>query len=205
MAVEAGAKAGLVEPDSRTVEYLADHLPGLEIEGIRADDDARYDKVLSYDISQLGPKLAGPSTVDNVRDLSDCIGLEVHQAYLGSCTNGRLEDLEIASRIVQGRKAHPGVRFLVVPASRKVFQDAVRLGYIETLVAAGAIVSHPACSLCCGRTGGILEDGERVVSTTNRSFRGRMGGSEVEILLASPATVAASALEGRIADCRAYL
>lgn len=205
MAVESGAKAGLISADDRTVRYLQRHFDPHEINLLSSDADAVYEEVISIDVSGMEPLVACPYNVDNIQRAVACRETTIDQAFLGSCTNGRLEDIAEACRILEGRTIHPDVRFYVVPASRQVFLEAVRQGYIKTLVSAGAVISHPACGLCAGRSGGILEDGERIISTNNRNFRGRMGSSKVEIYLGSPATVAASAIEGRIADCREYL
>ena len=212
MSVEAGAKAGLIEPDGKTLNYLVRHfsrdqvdLLQDQIKEYQSDDEAVYEKVLDYEASTIKPKLACPYNVDNVKDISECTGLKIDQAFLGSCTNGRLEDIAIASNILEGKRVNRDVRFIVVPASRTILLHAIRKGYIETLIKAGAIIMHPSCGLCCGRNGGLLENGERVISSNNRNFLGRMGGEKVEIFLGSPATVAASALEGKIADCRNYL
>ncbi|MEW6262038.1 MAG: aconitase/3-isopropylmalate dehydratase large subunit family protein [Thermodesulfobacteriota bacterium] len=205
MSVEAGAKAGIIAADGKTVQYLKRHFPSDELNLVASDIDAEYEAVIEFDVSQMSPLVACPFNVDNVGSVTDHSDVTIDQAFLGSCTNGRLEDLAIASRVLEGRRVHPNVRFYVVPASREIFLQAVRKGYIGTLVAAGAVVGHPACSLCAGISGGILEDGERIISANNRNFYGRMGGSQVEIYLGSPATVAASAIEGRISDCRKYL
>lgn len=205
MSVEAGAKAGIVAADGKTVQYLKRHFPSDTLDLVASDIDAEYETVIDIDVSQMTPLVACPFNVDNVRSATDHSDVRIDQAFLGSCTNGRLEDLAIASRILEGRRVHPDVRFYVVPASREIFLNATREGYIRILIEAGAVVGHPACSLCAGRSGGILEDGERIISANNRNFYGRMGGSHVEIYLGSPATVAASAIEGRIADCRKYL
>jgi homoaconitase/3-isopropylmalate dehydratase large subunit len=154
------------------------------------------------DVSRLEPQVALPHTVDNVQPVSSVKDVTVDQAVLGSCTNGRLEDLEIAASILKGKKIHKRVRMLVIPASWDVYQKAMETGALSTLISAGAIVLNPGCGPCFGAYGGLLTDGERCISSTNRNFRGRMGSGKAEVYLASPATVAASALKGRITDPR---
>ena len=146
----------------------------------------------------LSPVLACPSQVDNIRPVSEFSGTPVDQVFIGSCTNGRLEDLQTAASILKGKKVAPFVKLIVTPASRKIYEQALADGTMAILAEAGAIITHPGCGLCCGRTGGILTDGERVVATNNRNFLGRMGTSKVEIFLASPATAAATAAAGKI-------
>ncbi|MCD7945730.1 MAG: 3-isopropylmalate dehydratase large subunit [Clostridiales bacterium] len=198
MAVEAGAKCALFTPDEKTAEYCEVPLTE-ELRTLHGDDDARYIRTLHYQAEELVPVLACPSQVDKIRPVSELAGLEIDQVFLGSCTNGRLEDLMAAAEILKGRQVAPFVKLIVTPASRKVYLQALENGTLDILAAAGAIITHPGCGLCCGRTGGILTDGERVVATNNRNFLGRMGTSKVEIFLASPATAAASAIAGRIA------
>ncbi|MCD7981140.1 MAG: 3-isopropylmalate dehydratase large subunit [Clostridiales bacterium] len=199
MAVEAGAKCALFAPDEKTAEYCGITLNG-EQRSLEADTDASYARELVYKAEDLVPVLACPSQVDNIRPVSDLAGTPVDQVFLGSCTNGRLEDLMAAAEILKGKKVAPFVKLIVTPASRKIFDAAIENGTMQTLIDAGAIVTHPGCGLCCGRTGGILTDGERVVATNNRNFLGRMGTSKVEIFLASPKTAAACAVSGRIAS-----
>ncbi len=205
MSVEAGAKAGIMAADHKTLGYLSRHFPAADIEMLQSDEGAEYESTINIDVSDLEPLVACPYNVDNVKKASKCGDIEIDQAFLGSCTNGRLEDLAVAANILEGKKVKKNVRFMVVPASREVFLAATNAGYIETLAKAGAVVGHPACSLCCGRSGGLLTDGEKIISSNNRNFYGRMGGNKVEIFLGSSATVAASALEGRITDGRKYL
>ncbi len=197
MAVEAGAKCALFTPDEKTAEYCQVELTK-EMKDIRGDEDAVYCRTISYRAEEFVPVLACPSQVDNIRPVSQLAGTPIDQVFIGSCTNGRLEDLVVAADILKGKQVAPYVKLIVTPASRKIYLEAARLGVIDTLIGAGAIVTHPGCGLCCGRTGGILSDGERVVATNNRNFLGRMGTSKVEIFLASPATAAASAIAGRI-------
>jgi 3-isopropylmalate/(R)-2-methylmalate dehydratase large subunit len=205
MSVEAGAKAGIIAPDEKTVAYLSKFYSNDKITLIQSDEGAEYERVIEYHAEEIPPLVACPHNVDNVKPAVELENITIDQAFLGSCTNGRLEDFAIAATIVKGKKIHPSVRFLVVPASRDVYKHAVQKGYIELLAEAGAMICHPACGLCAGRSGGVLENGERIISSNNRNFLGRMGGNKVEIFLGSPATVAASGLEGKITDPRKYL
>jgi homoaconitate hydratase family protein len=204
MAAEMGAKNGYFEPDEVTLEWLKGRAKA-DYEIFRSDPGAAYEAVLKYDLSALEPQIACPHTVDNVKPVSEVAGRPFHQALIGTCTNGRLEDLEIAARILKGRKIHPHIRLLVLPASRIVYVEAMKRGLLETLSEAGGVILNPGCGPCLGAHEGLLAPGEVVVGTSNRNFKGRMGGRDSEIYLASPATVAASALEGRIADPRKYL
>lgn len=197
MAVEAGAKCALFTPDEKTAEYCNIPLTDAET-SLYGDKDAKYIKTLHYQAEELVPVMACPSQVDKIRPVSELEGTEIDQVYLGSCTNGRLEDLMTAAEIMKGKHVAPFVKFIVTPASRKVYLEALANGTIGILSKAGAIITHPGCGLCCGRTGGILTDGERVVATNNRNFLGRMGTSKVEIYLASPASAAAAAIAGKI-------
>ena len=167
-----------------------------------SDKDAEYTQVLEYDLSKLEPQVACPHTVDNVRPVGDVAGTPFHQALIGTCTNGRMEDLEVAARILQGRKVHASVRALVIPASRQQYIQALRNGTLEILAQAGCVILNSGCGPCLGAHQGILAPGEVALSTANRNFRGRMGSRDSEIYLASPATVAASALTGKITDPR---
>ena len=197
MAIEAGAKCALFTPDEKTAEYCQMELTDQE-RSLKGDADARYIRTLHYRAEDFVPVLACPSQVDNIRPVSELAGTPIDQVFIGSCTNGRLEDLQAAAAVLKGKKVAPFVKLIVTPASRKVYEEALADGTISTLAEAGAIITHPGCGLCCGRTGGILTDGERVVATNNRNFLGRMGTSKVEIFLASPATAAASAAAGKI-------
>ncbi|MCC6224726.1 MAG: 3-isopropylmalate dehydratase large subunit [Thermoleophilia bacterium] len=201
MAVEIGAKFGFFAADEAALAYLAERgRPGLEPFG--PDPDAAYEAVHELDLAVLEPQVALPAAVDNVEPVGAVAGTRIDQAFIGSCTNGRLEDLEAAAAIVRGRLVHPGVRLLVAPASRAVFQAAVRSGAIQALADAGASLLPPGCGPCFGGHGGLLGPGERCIGTHNRNFVGRMGSARAEIYLASPETVAASALAGAIADPR---
>ena len=197
MAIEAGAKCALFTPDEKTEEYCEIQLDDFQ-KSLAGDPDAVYLKELHYKAEDFVPVMACPSQVDKIRSVSELEGTVIDQVFIGSCTNGRLEDLQVAAEILNGKSVAPYVKLIVTPASRKVYQEAAACGVIRTLVEAGAIVTHPGCGLCCGRTGGILSDGERVVATNNRNFLGRMGTSKVEIYLASPKTAAACAVAGKI-------
>jgi len=203
MAVEAGAKVGLIEPDEKTFEYCGLSAAGYDY--LKSDPDAEYERVYDYDAAKLEPVVACPSNVDNIRNVGEAKGIKINQAFLGSCTNGRADDLEIAANILRGRKIAPFIKLIVTPASRSVYLEAVNKGVISALIEAGAVVTQPSCGLCCGRSGGVVSDGERVIATNNRNFLGRMGSSKSEVYLASPATVAASALTGEITDPRNFL
>lgn len=197
MAVEAGAKCALFTPDEKTAEYCEIQLSEFQ-KSLAGDEDAVYKKVIRYRAEDFVPVMACPSQVDKIKPVSELEGILIDQVFIGSCTNGRLEDLAAAAGVLKGKKVADFVKLIVTPASRKVYQEAMDQGIMEILSDAGAIITHPGCGLCCGRTGGILSDGERVVATNNRNFLGRMGTSKVEIYLASPKTAAACALAGRI-------
>ncbi len=197
MAIEAGAKCALFTPDEKTEEYCGIKLDDFQ-KSLVGDADAVYLKELHYKAENFVPVMACPSQVDKIRNVSELEGTVIDQVFIGSCTNGRLEDLQAAAEVLKGKSVAPYVKLIVTPASRKVYPDAAACGAIKTLMEAGAIVTHPGCGLCCGRTGGILSDGERVVATNNRNFLGRMGTSKVEIYLASPRTAAACAVAGKI-------
>lgn len=199
MAVECGAKCALFTPDEKTAEYCGISLTDAE-RSLAGDADAAYCREIRYQAEELVPVLACPSQVDHIEPVSKMAGRQIDQVFIGSCTNGRLEDLMAAASILKGQRVAPYVKLIVTPASRLVYQQALENGTLEILSKAGAMITHPGCGLCCGRTGGILSDGERVVATNNRNFLGRMGTSKVEIYLASPATAAASALTGVITE-----
>jgi len=204
MAAEMGAKNAYFEPDDKALEWLRLRARA-EFEILRSDPDAEYETVLPYDLSALEPQVACPHTVDNVRPVSEVEGKIIHQALIGTCTNGRLEDLEAAASILKGKKIHPAVRTLVLPASREVYLEAMRKGLLEVFAEAGCVILNPGCGPCLGAHQGLLAAGEAVISTSNRNFRGRMGNRDSEIYLASPATAAASSLEGKITDPRKCL
>ena len=203
MAAEMGAKNGYFAPDEKTFAWLASRARG-PYEVVVSDPDARYEAVLTYDLSTLEPQIACPHTVDNVKPVGAVAGKPFHQALIGTCTNGRAEDLEAAAKIFAGRKVHPGVRCLILPASRSVYLEAVEKGWIATFIKAGCVILNPGCGPCLGAHEGLLAPGEVVVGTSNRNFKGRMGSRDSEIYLASPATVAASAVMGVITDPRTF-
>lgn len=205
MAVEAGAKTGLIEPDEKVVEFLRSKGVTDEIDMISSDSDASYIRTLHYNASELEPQVACPHEVDNVHPVSAVEGKEVDQVYLGSCTNGRLSDLRIAAQILKGKKISKNIRCLVVPASQHIWMQANKEGILDILTEAGCIINMPSCGACGGFTSGVIGAGEVVMSSSNRNFRGRMGSPNGEVYLGSPATVAATAIEGKIADPRKYL
>lgn len=203
MAIEVGAKAGLINADEKTMAWC-------EGRSIRvgdpqnADEDASYEQIIEIDVTDITPQIAKPHAVDNVCPLAEVEGTPIAQGVIGTCTNGRLEDLGIAAGVLKGKKIHPDVRLIVAPSSKDVYLDAMAAGYIQDLVEAGACVVTPGCGPCVGTHNGVPSDGENVISTANRNFKGRMGNSNAFIYLGSPATVAASVLEGKIVDPRKY-
>jgi homoaconitase/3-isopropylmalate dehydratase large subunit len=203
MAMEMGAKAAMVPPDGTAFAFLKEAGVARDsYEPVYPDEGARYESRLTIDASALEPQLACPHKVDNVKPLSELTGTEFQQAVIGSCTNGRLDDLAIAAGILKGKMVHPDVRLIVIPASRRVYLDAVAAGYITTFLESGATITNPGCGPCLGAHQGILAAGERCLATTNRNFRGRMGSTDAEVYLASPATVAVSAVHGKFTDPR---
>ncbi len=204
MAIEAGGKVGLCPADAKVRAFLREHGREEEYRPLAADKDAVYSDELFVDAPKLEPMVAYPHRVDNVKPVSELAGVPLDQVCIGSCTNGRLEDLKLAAQILKGRKAHRDTRLVVYPASRKVLADAIRLGYVETLVQAGAAVCAPGCGFCIGRTV-ALGDGEKALSTQNRNFKGRMGNNKAEIYLSNVAVAAASAIYGKITDPREVL
>jgi len=203
MAVEMGAKNGIIAPDATTSKFLEGRVvqPLPPFDALQSDKDATYAKTVEFDASGLEPQVACPSSVDNVKPASE-LNAPVDQAFIGSCTNGRIEDLRLAAQILKGKKVKEGVRALVIPASQEVYTQALREGLIEIFTNADAIVCGSACGPCLGGHIGLLASGETCVSTSNRNFIGRMGSTEANVYLASPATVAASAVTGRITDPR---
>jgi len=199
--MEAGAKAAIIPPDIKTIEYVKSRTKE-SFDIVKADNDANYEEILDFDVSNLEPMVACPHTVDNVKPVREVAGLEINQAVLGSCTNGRLEDLELAAKIIDGKNVHKNVRMIVVPASREIYLKAIEKEIIQKFVKAGAMVINPGCGPCLGAHQGILASGERAITSTNRNFKGRMGSPDSEIYLASPATVVASAIKGEITDPR---
>ncbi|MEE8358567.1 MAG: 3-isopropylmalate dehydratase large subunit [Candidatus Hydrothermarchaeales archaeon] len=198
MTIEAGGKAGIIPPDQKVFEYLKDRVRG-GYKPIYADEDAEYSEIFSYEAEDIVPTVAKPSLPENTAPASE-MKVEIDQAYLGSCTNGRIEDLRIAADIMKDRKVKDGVRMIVVPASKEVFEKAMEEGLIKTFLDANAYVSGPTCGACLGGYMGVLAGGEKCISSTNRNFIGRMGHKDSEVYLANPAVVAASAITGRITD-----
>ncbi|MQL51287.1 3-isopropylmalate dehydratase large subunit [Desulfofundulus thermobenzoicus] len=201
MAVEAGAKNGIVPPDEVTRRYVEGRAKR-PYTFYQSDPGARYARVYEYDVSGLEPQVACPHLPENVRPVSQVGQVEIQQAVIGSCTNGRLEDLRLAARVLRGKKVHPGVRLIIIPGTQEVYRAALREGLVEIFIDAGAAVSTPTCGPCLGGYMGILAAGERCIATTNRNFVGRMGHPESEVYLSNPAVAAASAILGRIADPR---
>jgi 3-isopropylmalate/(R)-2-methylmalate dehydratase large subunit len=203
MAVEIGAKIGIMEADNKVLKWVAGKSKRAP-NPVGADPGARYAAVKEYDVSKLSPQIAKPHAVDNVSDVEELLDKRIDQAFLGTCTNGRLEDLEIAAKVLKKNKVNPEVKFIVAPASREIFLEASKKGLIDIFIEAGCVVVGPGCGPCVGTHNGVLADGEVAISTANRNFKGRMGNPNSFIYLASPATVAASAIKGRIADPREY-
>lgn len=203
MGVEMGAKNSVFFVDNITKKYFASiGISTSSYESIYPDENALYIKKLNYDLSKIEPVIACPHTVDNVKPVSDVAGLEIQQCLIGTCTNGRFSDLKVAAEILKGKKINKNVRLLILPASKDVLENALKAGIIETIVKAGGIMLPPGCGPCLGAHQGVLAPDEKCLSTSNRNFKGRMGCKEAEIYLASPATVAASCLYGRITDPR---
>ena len=204
MSVELGAKFGFFEPDERVAQFLKGRAKkpyGMT----KADLDASYEKIYGVDVSRLEPQIALPSNIDNVKPISQLGRVAIDQAFIGSCTNGRIEDLQISASILKGRRVDQGVRLVIIPASWEVYREALKSGILETLIDAGAVICNSTCGPCFGGHMGLLAPGERCIASINRNFQGRMGSEEAEVYLGSPATAAASAVEGFIADPRKYL
>ncbi len=202
MTVEMGAKNGIIAPDETTRKFLEGRTakPLAPFESLKSDADATYEKVVDIDVTDLKPQIAYPSSVDNVKPASEMSNVQIEQAFIGSCTNGRIEDLRLAAQILKGKRVKEGVRTLVIPASQEVYLQALKEGLIEIFTEAGAMVCGPTCGPCLGGHIGLMASGETCISTSNRNFIGRMGSTEASVYLASPATVAASAITGRITD-----
>lgn len=197
MAIEAGAKNGIIVPDKVTREFLKGRSLRQPV-FFESDENAEYERVISYDVSKIEPTVAFPHLPENTRPISKVGDVKIDQAVIGSCTNGRLSDLEVAAKILKGRKVNKDVRLIVFPGTREIYLEAMKRGYLETFIEAGAAVSTPTCGPCLGGHCGVLAKGERAISTTNRNFVGRMGDVESEVYLASPAVAAASAVAGKI-------
>ncbi len=205
MAMEMGVKCVFVPPDDRTAEYLRGRLENASRnQRVRADSDARYEKEIEVDLSQLEPMAACPHEVQNTKPIGEVLGTRIDQAFLGSCANAKYEDLVVASQILKGHRVHPNTRLIITPGSRQIMLEAVKSGVLQILLESGAVLTNPGCGACAG-DGGVLADGEICLSTANRNFLGRMGSSKAEIYLCSPATLAASAIQGVISDPREFL
>jgi 3-isopropylmalate/(R)-2-methylmalate dehydratase large subunit len=201
MAVEMGAKNGIIVPDETTRKFLECRVKALpDFEVMKSDKDAVYERIVEFDVSKMEPQVACPSSVDNVKPVSEVGNVPIEQAFIGSCTNGRIEDLRLAAEVIKGKHVKDGVRALVIPASQEVYRQALNEGLLEIFTDAGAIVCGPACGPCLGGHIGLLASGESCVSTSNRNFIGRMGSTQASVYLASPATVAASAVTGKLTD-----
>ena len=203
MAVEMGGKTGLVEPDNKTIEYVKARNNG-PFEIVKNDPNAGFTETIEIDVSDLEPQVAITPTVDNVKSISEVEGTEIDQVFLGTCTNGRIEDLRLAAKFLKNRRVHPNVRMIVLPASKEIYLQALKEGIIEIFLKAGAIIGPPGCGACIGGHFGILGPNEICVSTSNRNFIGRMGHPSAKVFLASPATAAASAVKGKISDPRDF-
>lgn len=199
MAIEAGAKNGIFPVDDKTIEYAKEHSTKT-FEVFEADEDAQYDEVIEIDLSKLRPTVSFPHLPENTKTVDEAGKVYIDQAVIGSCTNGRLEDIKMAADILRGKQVNKKVRTIVIPATQKIYLDSIKLGYVEDIVNAGAIFSTPTCGPCLGGHMGILAAGEKSISTTNRNFVGRMGHVDSEVYLSSPAVAAASAIAGYIAD-----
>jgi len=197
MAVEAGAKSGIIAPDQTTVDYVEARAKR-PYKIYNSDDDAKYEKVIEYDVADIEPQVAFPHLPENTKPISEVGTVEIDQAVIGSCTNGRMEDLRIAAKVLQGHEVHPDVRLVIFPGTQTIYKQAMKEGLFDIFVDAGAAVSTPTCGPCLGGHMGILAKGERAIATTNRNFVGRMGHPESEVYLSNPAVAAASAILGRI-------
>lgn len=204
MAIECGAKAGLMEADAKVMEWVKQHSQK-KSNPIAADKDATYQQVVEIDVTKLEPQIAKPHTVDNVCGVTEVAGTPVQQGFIGTCTNGRLEDFQVAAKILRGKKVKDGCRLIIAPASKDILMAMIKDGTYQTLLDSGALAVTPGCGPCVGTHNGVPSDGENVISTANRNFLGRMGNRNAFIYLGSPATVAASMIEGQITDPRKHL
>ncbi|MBI5701105.1 3-isopropylmalate dehydratase large subunit [Candidatus Saganbacteria bacterium] len=205
MAIECGAKAGLMKADKKVMEWVAAHHPKRKPNPVEADKDAVYAKAVEIDVTKLVPQIAKPHTVDNVCPITEVIGTPIQQGFIGTCTNGRIEDFQVAAKILKGKKVHADSRLIIAPSSKDILMAMIKDGTYQTLLDSGAVAVTPGCGPCVGTHNGVPSDGENVISTANRNFKGRMGNVNSFIYLGSPATVAASVIEGKIADPRKYL
>lgn len=204
MAIEAGAKNGIFEVDDKTIAYVKEH-SDREPVVYKADDDAVYDETYVIDLSKIKPTVSFPHLPENTHTVDEIDDIKIDQVVIGSCTNGRLEDLQIAAEIMNGKKVAKNVRTIIIPATQKIYLEAMEQGLLKIFIEAGAVVSTPTCGPCLGGYMGILAEGEKAVATTNRNFVGRMGHIDSEIYLASPAVAAASAIAGKIAEPKEVL
>jgi methanogen homoaconitase large subunit len=201
MAIESGAKNGIIEPNKATLQYLKDrNVKSFEV--VKSDKDYMYEKEYNFQVDDIEPQVACPNNVDNVRSISCVEGITINQAFIGSCTNGRLEDLVQAGEVLEGKMVHEDVRLIIIPASAEIYRKALHNGLIDTFMDSGAIICNPGCGPCLGGHMGVLGSQEVCIATTNRNFLGRMGDPESEVFLANPAVVAASAISGEIKDPR---
>jgi homoaconitase/3-isopropylmalate dehydratase large subunit len=202
--MEMGSKCVFVPPDAKTAEYLGGRLQDFsKYRPVYADADAVYEQEIKVNLAELEPMVACPHQVENTKPIGEVVGTKIDQAFLGSCANGKYEDLAVAAKILAGRRVSPGVRLLVTPGSKQIMLEAMKSGVLQTLIESGALVTNPGCSACAG-DGGTMADGEVSLSTANRNFVGRMGSNKSSIYLSSPATLAASAIKGSIADPREF-
>ncbi len=205
MAVEAGAKNGIFPSDEITHKYLASLGRPQDFQPLQPDDDAVYEQTIKINLAELEPMVSMPHTVDNTATVKELQGTKVQQVFIGTCTNGRLEDLKLAAKILKNQKRHPQTRLIIGPASKNVLQAAIKAGYIQTFLEAGAVIIPPGCGACLGLHQGVLGAGEACLSTANRNFKGRMGSPDALVYLAGPATAAATAIRGEITDPREVL
>ena len=204
MAVEFGAKSGIMRADRKVIDFVKKHSKKMP-NPVEADKDAKYLNVLEFDASKIGPQVAKPHQVDNISPIEDVEGLAIQQGFIGTCTNGRVNDFEVAAKILKGKKIHKDTRLILAPASKDIMLELIKKGIYRSLVESGGTFVTPGCGPCVGTHNGVPSDGENVISTANRNFKGRMGNPNAFIYLASPATVAASVLNGKITDPRNYL
>jgi 3-isopropylmalate/(R)-2-methylmalate dehydratase large subunit len=205
MTVEAGAKAGLFPADELTLDFLSERGDKQDYRTLTPDDDAVYEKIIDIDLPKLQPTISMPHTVDNTTPISEIAGMKIDQVVIGTCTNGRLEDMEVAAGILHGKRRHPKTRLIVAPASKSILLASIKKGYIQAFIEAGASILPPGCGPCLGLHQGVLADGENCLSTANRNFKGRMGNPNAFIYLGSPASAAAAAVTGEITDPREFL
>jgi len=206
VAIEAGAKAAIMECDEKLEKWIKERAKKDQINPVFPDKDAKYSEIIDINVTDISPQIACPHQVDNVKSIEVIDDTKITKAIVGTCTNGRLEDIRIVANILEGKKVQPGVQMFVTPATREIYKEAIKEGYIETIISSGANIGIPGCSGCTGSSFcGVPGDNENVISTANRNFIGRLGNAKANIYLASPATVAASAISGKISDCREYL